>query len=166
MTQTAKTPEPAIEEILTRVRRVLAEDPDTSALRPTESASFASDSAAPFSTQLSYSATPASHQQREPDLRTRSEDAGAAKANHTGRRVLAGAGENPGQLLSVDTSTAVYSAFNALAQSVLFHNGQTLDHIVGEMLRPILKAWLDDNLPLVVERLVRAEIERVSHVRP
>ena len=31
-----------------------------------------------------------------------------------------------------------------------------------EMLRPMLKAWLDDNLPSLVERLVRAEIERVT----
>jgi uncharacterized protein len=165
MTQTAKTPEPAIEEILTRVRRILAEDDaDTSAPRPTESASFASDSAAPSSTQLSYSATPASAQQCEPDSRTRSEDPGAVESDHTSQQIPAGAGGQ--QLVSVETSTAVYSAFNALAQTVLVHNGQTLEHIVGEMLRPILKTWLDDNLPIVVERLVRAEIERVSHVRP
>jgi cell pole-organizing protein PopZ len=30
------------------------------------------------------------------------------------------------------------------------------------MLRPMLKEWLDDHLPDVVERLVRAEIERVA----
>jgi hypothetical protein len=34
-----------------------------------------------------------------------------------------------------------------------------------EMLRPMLKAWLDDNLPSLVERLVRAEIERVTRCR-
>jgi cell pole-organizing protein PopZ len=30
------------------------------------------------------------------------------------------------------------------------------------MLRPMLKAWLDDHLPAIVERLVSAEIERVA----
>jgi len=30
------------------------------------------------------------------------------------------------------------------------------------MLRPMLKAWLDENLPGIVERLVRAEIERLA----
>ena len=30
------------------------------------------------------------------------------------------------------------------------------------MLRPMLKAWLDENLPDIVERLVRAEIERLA----
>ena len=34
-----------------------------------------------------------------------------------------------------------------------------------EMLRPMLKSWLDDNLPGVVDRIVRAEIERVSRGR-
>ena len=37
--------------------------------------------------------------------------------------------------------------------------------MVRDMLRPMLKSWLDDNLPGLVERLVRAEIERVSRGR-
>ena len=40
-------------------------------------------------------------------------------------------------------------------------NGPTIEDIVREELRPLLKAWLDANLPPMVERLVRAEIERV-----
>jgi len=40
-------------------------------------------------------------------------------------------------------------------------NGPTIEDIVREELRPLLKAWLDANLPPLVERLVRAEIERV-----
>lgn len=68
-------------------------------------------------------------------------------------------------LLSSSTTAAVDSAFNTLAQTVLVQNSQTLDGLVKEMLRPMLKAWLDDNLPTMVERLVRAEIERVSRGR-
>ena len=68
-------------------------------------------------------------------------------------------------LLSSATSTAVNSAFNALAQTVLVQNARTLEDLVKEMLRPLLKTWLDDNLPGLVERLVRAEIERVSRGR-
>jgi cell pole-organizing protein PopZ len=70
-----------------------------------------------------------------------------------------------GQLLSGATSAAVDSAFNALAQTVLVHNARTLEDLVREMLRPMLKTWLDDNLPGLVERLVRAEIERVARGR-
>lgn len=39
--------------------------------------------------------------------------------------------------------------------------GPTIEDIVREELRPLLKEWLDTNLPALVERLVRAEIERV-----
>jgi cell pole-organizing protein PopZ len=68
-------------------------------------------------------------------------------------------------LLSATTTAAVDSAFNSLAQTVLVQNSRTLDDLVREMLRPMLKAWLDDNLPNMVERLVRAEIDRVSRGR-
>jgi uncharacterized protein len=74
-------------------------------------------------------------------------------------------GEGRNQLLSSSTSAAVDSAFNTLAQTVLVQNARTLEDLVREMLRPMLKAWLDDNLPGMVERLVRAEIERVSRGR-
>jgi uncharacterized protein len=39
--------------------------------------------------------------------------------------------------------------------------GPTIEEIVREEIRPLLKAWLDENLPPMVERLVRLEIERV-----
>ena len=74
-------------------------------------------------------------------------------------------------ILAQSTVSAVESAFNTLASSVLSSNlvstvssgnARTLEDLVKEMLRPMLKAWLDDNLPGLVERLVRAEIERVS----
>jgi hypothetical protein len=70
-----------------------------------------------------------------------------------------------GHLVSSETSAAVDSAFSALAQTVLVQNARTLEDLVREMLRPMLKSWLDDNLPGMVERLVRAEIERVSRGR-
>jgi len=69
------------------------------------------------------------------------------------------------ELLSSAASAAVDSAFNALAQTVLVKNARTLEDLVREMLRPMLKTWLDDNLPSMVERLVRAEIERVARGR-
>lgn len=73
--------------------------------------------------------------------------------------------DRDGRLLSGSASAAVDSAFNSLAQTVLVHNARTLEDLVREMLRPMLKSWLDDNLPGLVERLVRAEIERVSRGR-
>jgi uncharacterized protein len=68
-------------------------------------------------------------------------------------------------LISNETIAAVDSAFNTLAHTVIGQNARTLEDLVKEMLRPMLKSWLDDNLPSLVERIVRAEIERVSRGR-
>ncbi|SFP85260.1 hypothetical protein SAMN05216330_11127 [Bradyrhizobium sp. Ghvi] len=65
-------------------------------------------------------------------------------------------------ILAQSTVSAVESAFNSLAHTVLSSNARTLEDLVKEMLRPMLKSWLDDNLPGLVERIVKAEIERVS----
>ena len=69
------------------------------------------------------------------------------------------------QILSHSTVSAVESAFHSLANTVLSNNARTLEDLVKEMLRPMLKSWLDDNLPGLVERIVKAEIERVSRGR-
>lgn len=65
-------------------------------------------------------------------------------------------------LVSPQTDAAVSSAFNALVASQFLPSGDGLNDMIREMMRPMLKAWLDDNLPILVERLVRAEIERVA----
>jgi cell pole-organizing protein PopZ len=88
-------------------------------------------------------------------------DVGFAEAGERGPM----SGEERSRLISNSTSAAVDSAFNTLAQTVLMQNARTLEDLVREMLRPMLKSWLDDNLPGMVERLVRAEIERVSRGR-
>ena len=71
-------------------------------------------------------------------------------------------GEHRGQLISREVNNAVHAAFNALAQTVLVNNSRTLEDLLREMLQPILKVWLNDNLPGIVERLVRVEIEQLS----
>jgi cell pole-organizing protein PopZ len=68
-------------------------------------------------------------------------------------------------LMSAGTAAAVDSAFNTLAHTVRVQNARTLEDLVREMLRPLLKSWLDDNLPGMVERIVKVEIERVSRGR-
>jgi uncharacterized protein len=65
-------------------------------------------------------------------------------------------------LVSHEAGASVNHAFASLANTVLSQNARTLDDLVKDMLRPMLKTWLDDNLPTVVERLVRSEIERVA----
>jgi uncharacterized protein len=65
-------------------------------------------------------------------------------------------------LISAATAAAVDAALNTLAEAVQVRNGRSLEEVVTELLRPMLKSWLDENLPGMVERLVRAEIERVT----
>jgi len=69
-------------------------------------------------------------------------------------------------MLSGEADATIARAFNSLSRTVLSDNARTLEDLVREMLRPLLKAWLDDNLPPLVERLVRMEIERVARGRP
>ena len=66
------------------------------------------------------------------------------------------------RLVSPSTDRMVSTAFSSLSNTILANNARTLDDLVQDMMRPMIKSWLDDNLPNVVERLVRAEIERVS----
>ncbi len=65
-------------------------------------------------------------------------------------------------LFSAHTGQSVSSAFNVLAATRLADNSEELLGLAREMIRPLLKTWLDDNLPSMVERMVRAEIERVA----
>ena len=65
-------------------------------------------------------------------------------------------------MLSTEANASVASAFQALSASVQMASAEAIDRHVRDMLRPMLKQWLDDNLPVMVERLVRAEIERVA----
>jgi cell pole-organizing protein PopZ len=61
-------------------------------------------------------------------------------------------------------ATSVGGLMRVLAASratQVYSGGPTLEDIVRAELRPLLKEWLDANLPPVVERLVRIEIERV-----
>ena len=80
-------------------------------------------------------------------------------------RAAAPAPANDPAIMSSSTAAAVDSAFNALAHTVLVQNAKTLEDLVKEMLRPMLQHWLDNNLPTLVERLVRQEIERVARGR-
>lgn len=70
--------------------------------------------------------------------------------------------ENPAPLVSPDAAAAIAAQFQTLAASMVINDSGLLHEYAREMLRPMLKAWLDDNLPVLVERLVRAEIERVA----
>ena len=65
-------------------------------------------------------------------------------------------------LMSEAAGAQVSRSFEELAAIVDGAPRRSLDELAQEMLRPMLQEWLDDNLPTLVERLVREEIERVA----
>jgi len=71
----------------------------------------------------------------------------------------------PEALLAPTAAASVGGLLRALANeraTQVHRGGPTIEDLVREELRPLLKDWLDNHLPPLVERLVRAEIERVS----
>ena len=74
----------------------------------------------------------------------------------------------PPTLLAPETAAAATSSVGNLMRTLatertmqVHRDGPTIEDIVREEMRPLLKQWLDANLPDLVERLVRTEIERV-----
>jgi cell pole-organizing protein PopZ len=73
-----------------------------------------------------------------------------------------------GGLLAPEAAAAASTSVSHLVNTLtadrgtrVYHGGPTIEDLVREELRPLLKQWLDANLPPMVERLVRVEIERV-----
>jgi cell pole-organizing protein PopZ len=77
-------------------------------------------------------------------------------------------------LLSDTAFSAASSALEALkapapvsapapVESASFRSGTTVEDLVVESLKPMLKAWLDANLPGIVEKLVEKEVRRLSN---
>jgi cell pole-organizing protein PopZ len=65
-------------------------------------------------------------------------------------------------ILSEHTGRQVAAAFGELSDAFASRGKKGFDEMAEEMLRPMLQDWLDNNLPTLVERLVREEIERVA----
>ncbi|HEX2020548.1 MAG TPA: DUF2497 domain-containing protein [Aurantimonas sp.] len=66
------------------------------------------------------------------------------------------------RLISEEAGARVAASFEDLARAIREDQMRSVEDAVQEMLRPMLQEWLDDNLPRLVERLVREEIERVA----
>lgn len=79
-------------------------------------------------------------------------------------------------LVSEETAEEAASALHNLANTVeieelssaprghtfIGNGSRTLEDMALELMRPLLKQWLDSNLPPIVDRLVQKEIERIS----
>ncbi len=142
--------EPSMEEILASIRTIIADDREPTPAAAPQGPALSSAPQVVFSKEA-----PALHgNASEPGQRAEP----SAPTVVWRRPPLANTSPAPDSvpldeepLLSPEASEAVTASFNALSAG-----------LVREMLRPMLKQWLDENLPDVVERLVRAEIQRVA----
>lgn len=165
--------EPSMEEILASIRRIIADD-DALPLAPRPSPRLVADpppaaAVVPPLAPVLTLVTPAevlAPARAEPDWHV---DA-AAIVHAAPERVEEFYAEEPGlhfadeaaPLVSTDTSVAVHASFETLAATIMAQNAAMVEESIRGMLRPMLKSWLDDNLPVIVEKLVRTEIERVA----
>lgn len=149
-------PEPSMEEILASIRRIISEDEEGAA----------AEDAAPAKPTLVQEPQPAAapvgeSDRADPHLET--EDVEMIKQN------VAEAVHNQAEdaMLDEGAASAASSAFANLSDSVRVSDGpgKTLEDIVVDMLRPMVKDWLDANLPAIVEEKVEEEVQRVARRR-
>jgi cell pole-organizing protein PopZ len=65
-------------------------------------------------------------------------------------------------LASAATEASVAAAFQTLVASRFAQDTDLVADLTREMIRPLLEAWIDEHLPSIVERLVAAEIARMT----
>jgi uncharacterized protein len=153
--------EPSMEEILASIRNIIADDPAKAtaprapqpAPTPAPQIVYSKNAAAPHGDAPGLSQRPDANAPtvvwRRPQAVEAEPTAGALQLS-----------EEP--LLSPEAAEAAALSFGALSAGLEARSAELADSMVRDMLRPMLKAWLDDNLPGIVERLVREEIQRVA----
>jgi len=143
--------DPSMEDILSSIRRILAEDEPPAPDATTEPAKPAAAPPRPAGmdnnvlvlddTMMVQAPRPTqAPAPAAPNDGLVAEEAAAAAASAVGSLV---------RTLTADRSPALHAG------------GPTVEEIVRDLLRPLVKEWLDAQLPGLVERVVRGEIERV-----
>jgi cell pole-organizing protein PopZ len=159
--------EPSMEEILASIRSIIADDREPAAARTAPK-----PDAAPNGPQIVYSKDeseparvaepPPPAEPATPKVVWSQPQPQAVAPASAPKPEPAPAAEAPAQLLSDQADQAVSAAFDALSTSLALQSSELAENVAREILRPLLKTWLDENLPSMVERLVRAEIQRVA----
>ena len=154
--------DPSMDDILASIRRILSEDEAADA-----ASGRAHEAAEPGVLLLDPEMMV-----HEPELPAAAEPMPMPESVHVGAALSEPAAEAPvaGPASLVDTAThaaatssvgQLVRTLNTARSTAVHRGGPTLEDMVRDEMRPLLKEWLDANLPALVERLVQAEIERV-----
>ena len=180
--------EPTMEEILASIRRIISED---DAPADAEAAAFApalEETPEPEPEMVEFAAEVDVALEEDDDLLELNEPVAAPQSSIGDLDVFSAAPAAPepapapqpapapapvaapayreDSLVSPPTAMAAASAFHSLAQRVAMPPAtQSLDDVVRELLRPLLKEWLDQNLPAIVQAKVEQEVERLARGR-
>jgi uncharacterized protein len=173
LSPTAHDADPSMEEILASIRRILNEDPSTTAepASPDDGVlvldkSMRVDHADPAEEEpeaapVTEQVAPVAELSALPSI----VEEVVATLTHSGPGQARGTGPD---LVAPEAAAAAAVAMGNLMKTLaadrrpsVWAQGPTLEDIVRITLRPLLKEWLDQHLPPMVERLVRIEIERV-----
>ena len=152
-------PEPSMEEILASIRRIISEDEeDAPPARPAARAPTPQAQAAPAPAPQQRPAPAAV----EPEQKFATEDVEMIRKN-----VAEAIADEEDGIVEETKAAAASQAFMSLSQTVQVSKGEghTLEDIVVEMLRPMIKDWLDANLAEIVEQKVEEEVQRVARRR-
>ena len=174
--------EPTMEEILASIRRIISED-EAPAENRAEAAPVAAlhaiePAADPFAEpedeevlelNQPYEPDPEPELHDEPEFHSDLDDIEAAPRPEPPTAAASYASfDQPKEAGLVDDSTAytVASAFANIGLNIaLPREGRTLEDLVREMMYPMLREWLNEHLPGIVESQVRAEVDRLSRLR-
>jgi uncharacterized protein len=182
MSDAAAAPEPTMEEILASIRRIISEDdaPAEADAAPEPVVALAPEPEPEPEPEVPPEPEPVEDvleltQRVEPppaetvgdlDVYTKAEPESEPVPPAKPELVAIAAGDDDEELVGESTAFAAASAFGNLTASIpMPAPGRTLEDLTRELLRPLLKAWLDENLPRIVESKVAEEVERISRTR-
>jgi cell pole-organizing protein PopZ len=160
--------EPSIEEILTSIRQIISDDDDEA---PEEEAAPEPDpepeeEVIELTEKVEEAAPePDPEPEPEPEPEVASEPEPEPEPIEVEMQDIASTSysADDGDLLTDQAEAAAYDAFSELAKkTAVEHGGITLEEIVRTELKPMLRDWLDRNLPNIIERLVQEELDRVA----
>lgn len=191
-TATAKSSEPTIDDILASIRRIIADEQNAEAVEQEMAARTVVDRSAgddvldlaqPIVRSASHikpMIVPASPEavagglvaairpkpvEAVPDVSPRTPQAvkqNTPEAEAVIRDPAPSDGARLQRLIAGEAEEALSAAFGRISALKISTETKTLDGLVADLLRPMLKEWLDTNLPAIAERLVKQEIERIS----
>lgn len=155
-------PEPSMEEILASIRRIISEDEEEGAPEPAKPAAAVRPAVPERPAPQPATPPPPATAPAEDGAKSHMETEDVEMIKKSAAPV---AEEEP--ILDQPSAEAASAAFKSLSQSVRISDGpgKTLEDLVVEMLRPMVKDWLNANLPAIVEEKVEEEVQRVARRR-